>query len=89
MRKVISVKSMMCKHCQAAVTNALKGILGVSDMSLEENCATITDTVVDDTLRDTIVAADFRVIRFQRDVSMLFNHWILCKDCMKYNLKKT
>ncbi|HJJ54537.1 MAG TPA: heavy metal translocating P-type ATPase [Methanocorpusculum sp.] len=66
MQKVISIEGMMCKHCQAAVMNALKGIDGVTDVdvSLEQKSATVTvaDTVSDETLKNAIVAADFEVV---------------------------
>ncbi|HJJ36672.1 MAG TPA: heavy metal translocating P-type ATPase [Methanocorpusculum sp.] len=66
MQKVISIEGMMCKHCQAAVMNALKGIDGVTDVvvSLEEKSATVTvsSAVSDETLKNAIVAADFEVV---------------------------
>ncbi|MDO5847856.1 MAG: heavy metal translocating P-type ATPase, partial [Methanocorpusculum sp.] len=44
MKKIVHVEGMMCKHCQAAVFNALKGIDGVADVlvSLEEKTAVVT-----------------------------------------------
>lgn len=65
MRKVISIEGMMCKHCQNAVFQALKGIMGVSDIvvSLENHSATVTVSpdVSDDELKNAIVMADFKV----------------------------
>ncbi|MCQ2376653.1 MAG: cadmium-translocating P-type ATPase [Methanocorpusculum sp.] len=65
MKKIVHVEGMMCKHCQAAVFNALKGIDGVADVSvsLEEKTAVVTlsKDVSDDILRDAVVAADFTV----------------------------
>ncbi|HJJ31572.1 MAG TPA: heavy metal translocating P-type ATPase [Methanocorpusculum sp.] len=65
MKKLIHVEGMMCKHCQAAVTNALKGVDGVSDVSvsLEEKTAlvTLSKDVSDTVLKDAVTAADFEV----------------------------
>ncbi len=43
---ILNIEGMMCKHCQAHVLNALKGVSGVDDVivSLENNNATITGT---------------------------------------------
>ena len=65
MKKLIHIEGMMCKHCSAAVSNALKGVNGVSDVSvsLEEKHAVVTlsKEVSDTVLKDTVAAADFEV----------------------------
>ncbi|HJJ26665.1 MAG TPA: heavy metal translocating P-type ATPase [Methanocorpusculum sp.] len=65
MKKLIHIEGMMCKHCSAAVSNALKGIDGVSDVSvsLEEKHAVVTlsKEVSDTVLKETVAAADFEV----------------------------
>ena len=65
MKKTIHVEGMMCKHCQAAVTNALKGIDGVAavDVSLENKTAVVelSKDVADKILSDAVIAADFEV----------------------------
>ena len=65
MKKVIHIEGMMCKHCSAAVSNALKGVDGVSDVSvsLEEKTALVTllKDVSDSVLKDAVTAADFEV----------------------------
>ena len=65
MKKLIHIEGMMCKHCSAAVSNALKGVDGVSDVSvsLEEKHAVVTlsKEVSDTVLKDTVAAADFEV----------------------------
>lgn len=65
MKKVIHIEGMMCKHCSAAVSNALKGVDGVSDVSvsLEEKHAVVTlsKEVSDTVLKETVAAADFEV----------------------------
>lgn len=69
MKKVIAIEGMMCKHCQAAVFNALKGIEGVAEVevSLEQKSATVTLTadVPDEVLKNAVVAADFEVTGIQ------------------------
>jgi len=43
-KKVLSVKGMSCEHCVKAVTNALAGIAGVTDItvSLKEGTASFS-----------------------------------------------
>ena len=66
MKKTIHVEGMMCKHCQTAVVNALKGIDGVTsvDVSLEKKTAVVelSKDIADSILVDAVIAADFEVI---------------------------
>jgi len=43
-KKVLNVKGMSCEHCVKAVTNALAGVSGVTDIvvSLKENTASFS-----------------------------------------------
>jgi len=43
-KKVLNVKGMSCEHCVKAVTNALNGVSGVTDIvvSLKENTASFS-----------------------------------------------
>lgn len=61
---ILNIEGMMCKHCQAHVLNALKGVSGVSDVvvSLENNNATITGTNLNrDLLIKAVVDAGYEV----------------------------
>ena len=44
MTTVLSVGGMSCKHCAAAVTDALKGVGGVSDVSVDLKSGKVTVT---------------------------------------------
>ena len=64
MQKTVNIEGMMCPHCVAHATEALKGVAGVVDaqVSLENKNAVVTlDGDVDDqALIDAIVAAGYK-----------------------------
>lgn len=64
MQKTVNIEGMMCSHCVAHATEALKGVAGVADaqVSLENKNAVVTlDGDVDDqALVDAIVAAGYK-----------------------------
>ncbi len=61
-----SVEGMMCKNCKAHVENALKEIKGVrsavADLEGKTVCVTVKEKVTDDTLKNAVIAAGYRVI---------------------------
>lgn len=63
MKKAIVVEGMMCQHCQMAVEKALLKVAGVSEakVDLEKKTATVSlsETVEDKTLMDTITEAGY------------------------------
>jgi len=65
MKKTLHVEGMMCKHCQAAVMNALRVVDGVIsvDVSLENKTAVVTlsKNVEDSVLINAVISADFEV----------------------------
>lgn len=69
MEKTITIKGMMCPHCEASVKNALEALPEVSEaiVSHKTGTATITLTapVSDEILTDTITKKDYTVISIQ------------------------
>lgn len=67
MKKEILIEGMSCMHCVKHVTDALNGISGVTDVSvnLESKIATFNalDNVKDETLKTTIEEAGYKVIK--------------------------
>jgi len=67
MKKEILIEGMSCMHCVKHVTDALNGISGVTDVSvnLESKMATFNalDNVKDETLKATIEEAGYKVIK--------------------------
>jgi Cu+-exporting ATPase len=67
MKKEILIEGMSCMHCVKHVTDALNGISGVTDVSvnLESKMATFNalDNVKDETLKTTIEEAGYKVIK--------------------------
>ena len=63
--KTISIEGMMCQHCVKHVTNALKGIPGVSEVtvSLEDNNAVIKadSSVTDEAIKAAITEEGYEV----------------------------
>ena len=63
MEKTIIVEGMMCAHCEARVSEALKKIDGVSDAvanhDLKEVKLTLTKDVSEDLLKDAVVTAGY------------------------------
>ena len=66
MKKTISIKGMMCGHCEATVKKALEAIDGVesADVSHENDKAVVTlsKEVDDDYLRKAVEDKDYQVI---------------------------
>ena len=64
MQKTVNIEGMMCPHCVAHATEALKGVAGVADaqVSLENKNAVVTldGDVGDQALIDAIVAAGYK-----------------------------
>ena len=67
MKKEILIEGMSCMHCVKHVTDALNGISGVTDVSvnLESKIAIFNalDNVKDETLKTTIEEAGYKVIK--------------------------
>ena len=65
MKKELMIEGMMCQNCVKHVTNALTGIVGVSDVSvsLESKTATIqaAESVKDDDLKAAVAEAGYEV----------------------------
>lgn len=66
MKKIISIEGMSCGHCAQAVTNALKGLKGVTEaaVDLEKKLATVElsgDAVTDAVLEEAIEEAGYSV----------------------------
>ncbi len=66
MKKTISIKGMMCGHCEATVKKALEGLVQVDTavVSYEEGTAVVTlnADISDDMLKETVEAKDYEVI---------------------------
>lgn len=64
MQKTVNIEGMMCQHCVAHATEALKGVPGVEDaqVSLENKNAVVTlaADVDDQALIDAVVAAGYQ-----------------------------
>lgn len=64
-KKVLNVEGMMCQHCVASVTKALKAVPGVTavEVSLERKCAEVSfeDGVSAQALSDAVTAAGYEV----------------------------
>jgi len=65
MVKTISIKGMMCGHCEASVKKALEAIDGVElaevSHTLGTAVVTLNEDVSDEILRDAVIAKDFEV----------------------------
>ena len=65
MNKTVKIEGMDCMHCVRHVTQALEAVENVSDVnvSLEENCATITvtDAVTEKMIYDAVADAGYTV----------------------------
>ena len=65
MKKVISIEGMRCGHCTSNVDKALRGIPGVSDVTvdLEGKCAAIeaADSVTDEQIKQAVDDLGFEV----------------------------
>ncbi len=59
----ISIKGMMCAHCQARVEKALKAVEGVSSVNvdLEGGKATVEGTAAAEALKQAVVDAGYEV----------------------------
>jgi Cu2+-exporting ATPase len=66
MEKIIKVEGMMCPHCEAHVKSALEAIDGVDSAVASHKEGTVTVTlsksVEDKVLADTITAQGYKVI---------------------------
>ena len=66
MKKIMIVEGMSCKHCQAAVENALSAVEGVTEakVDLDKKTATISmnTEVADDILMKAVADADFEPV---------------------------
>lgn len=67
MKKTIKIEGMSCGHCTAAVTKALNGLDGASEVavSLEQKLATVElsgDVVSDVMLKEAVEEAGFDVV---------------------------
>jgi copper chaperone len=62
----IKIKGMSCQHCVAAVTKALSGIEGISDVkvNLEKGSASFTENapIAPETIKKAIAAIGFEVL---------------------------
>lgn len=66
MKKLISIEGMSCGHCAQAVTNELKGLNGVTAVTveLEKKLATVEldgEAVTDAALKEAIEEAGYSV----------------------------
>ena len=65
----ISIEGMMCGHCTGRVEKALKGVAGVSEVtvSLENKNAVVkaSDEVTADTLRDVVANEGYEVVNVE------------------------
>lgn len=59
----LTIKGMMCKHCQARVEKALKAVEGVTSVTvdLEGGKATVEGTAAAETLRQVVADAGYEV----------------------------
>jgi copper ion binding protein len=65
MKTILAIKGMTCEHCVKHVTDALKGIPGVSaaKVSLKHNNAEVKhgDTVTVEAMKSAVVEAGYEV----------------------------
>lgn len=85
----MSIKGMMCDHCVKHVTDALHGVSGVSNVSvdLEKNQATfLADHVEDDSLKQAIVDAGYEPVSIERNekTMTLPISGMMCEHCVKH-----
>ncbi|MCF6466574.1 heavy-metal-associated domain-containing protein [Clostridium sp. Cult2] len=65
MKKIMLVEGMSCNHCVMAVTNALKGLEGVSnvDVNLEsKKVEVVGDNLIEEALKEAVEEAGYDVI---------------------------
>ena len=66
MTKTITIKGMMCTHCEATVKKSLESVLGVenAEVSHEKGTAVVTlsQNVDDSVLREAVESKDFEVL---------------------------
>lgn len=65
MEKIISIEGMSCEHCVKAVTNALKEVDGVEDVSVSleaKNAVVKGENLDDNKLKGAIEEAGYDVV---------------------------
>ena len=66
MKKIISIEGMRCGHCTSNVEKALRGVPGVSEVTVELEAKTATveaaDGVTDEALRKAVDDLGFQVV---------------------------
>lgn len=69
MKKELRIEGMMCEHCKMHVTNALKGVEGVTvlEVSLEKKNALVETeaSVSDEVLKEAVKNAGYEVTSIQ------------------------
>lgn len=69
MKKLVRIEGMSCDHCLRRVQNALGGLAGVSEVSvnLKEGTATFMtkDSVQDTNIRETIEDSGYDIISIE------------------------
>ncbi len=60
----LTVKGMMCTHCQARVEKALKAVAGVESVTvdLQSGLATVEGTAAPEALKQAVIDAGYEVV---------------------------
>jgi Cu2+-exporting ATPase/Cu+-exporting ATPase len=86
--KVLSIDGMMCEHCVAHVTKALKGLEGEDALvSLENNEAYVTGPASDEDLKKAVADAGYEVTAIKGAKSydkVLTVPDMMCANCVKH-----
>lgn len=71
MKKIVSIRGMMCAHCSAHVEKALSAVPGVSAVAVDLGSGTATVTlssdVADNVLAQAVTAAGYEVLSCQAE----------------------
>jgi copper chaperone CopZ len=62
MKKTVKIEGMMCQMCVKHVKNALSALDPNVEVSLENKCASIDDSVADDAIAAAVKEAGYEVV---------------------------
>ena len=62
MKKTVKIEGMMCQMCVKHVKNALSALDPNVEVSLENKCAAIDESVADDAIKAAVKEAGYEVV---------------------------